>query len=89
MIGKGGPDKIGDHEVEFDVRLVYVKVTGTPILDLEVEKGALRASSPPTAVMVKARREATKKQHAPRFDSSDSEMSDASDNPDYYDSFVS
>lgn len=89
LIGKGGPPSIEEHEVEYDVRLVYVKVLGTPLIDLEVGQGTLRACPHPNAATFKRWTEATVKPSAPRFDSSDSDVDDSSEDPEYLDSFVS
>ena len=75
--------------MEYDVRLVHVKVTGIPIVDLEVNEGMLRACPYPTKSTLKKWEDATVKQSGPRFDSSDSEDSDIEDDADYLDSFTS
>ena len=86
--GKGGPASIEEHEVEYDVRLVHVNVTGIPIVDLEIHEGSLRACPSPSQTTRKKWADATIKQSAPRFDSSDSDDSESWDKSDYFDSFI-
>ena len=89
LLGKGGPASIEEHEVEYDVRLVHVNVTGVPIVDLEISEGIL----PSLSVSDKDDAEENGRmqqssQSAPRFDSSDSDDSDFWEESDYLDSFI-
>lgn len=81
LLGKGGPTNIDGREVEYDVRLVNVRVVGSFIPDMTIDNGCLRMCYD----------KQTSQQHiqkqlgdifrstvlqTPRFDSSDSDVGD-------------
>ena len=94
LIGKGGPV---DDEFELDVRLVHVKVTGRAItsLSVDVERGVLSpvdvsdARSQQAEVDAHLRHLERSRRMTPRFDSSDSDLTDLNDEiVEYDDSFL-
>lgn len=76
LIGKGGPEHIDGREIEYDVRLVNVRVLGSPVLNMVHEKGCLRACARPSQSTISKMRLACLRHWTPRFDSSDSDLSD-------------
>lgn len=82
---------LGEDDVELDVRLVHIRVSGDPLRRIDIKEGCLELHPKPLQERLIEEHDYSQRyvQKIPRFDSEDSDLSDLGGvAEDYLDSFI-